>query len=98
MIHATGHHKRLNRFGVSPNTGFGDEDYSKEELCAEIGAAFLCGECGISSKTIENSSAYIESWIKTLKGDSRLVVFGAAQAAKAADYILGRSREEYQSK
>lgn len=90
MIHATGHQTRLNRFSTSEQS-VTHEEYSKEELCAEIGAAFLCGECGISVKTIENNSAYIDSWIKKLQGDSRLVVFSAAKAAKAVDYILGRA-------
>ena len=51
-------------------------------------AAFLCGHCGIENATICNSAAYIQSWIKTLRGDKKLAIIAAAQAQKAADYIL----------
>ena len=88
--HATGHDSRLSRDGITKVAAFGDETYSREELVAELGAAFLCGECGIErSQIIENSAAYLQSWIKVLKGDSRLAVVAASEAQKAADYILG---------
>jgi len=54
-----------------------------------MGAAFLCSQAGIEN-TIDNSAAYLQSWIKTLKGDSKLAVMAAAQAQKAADYILNK--------
>ena len=61
--------------------------YSREELVAEMGAAFLCGHCGIETDTIDNSAAYIANWLKALRNDVRLVVQAAAQAQKAADHI-----------
>ena len=70
---------------------FGSADYSREELVAEMGAAFLCGTCGIDSTTIENSAAYINGWLRKLRDDHKLVVVAAAQAQKAADFILGVS-------
>ncbi len=66
----------------------GDQNYSREELIAEMGAAFLCGITGIENETINNSAAYLHNWLKSLKGDSRLVLVAAAQAQKAVDYIL----------
>ena len=72
---------------------FGSEDYSKEELVAEMGAAMLCGVAGIESQTLGNSAAYLQSWISRLRSDSRLVISAAAQAQKAADYILGKTSE-----
>jgi len=69
--------------------GFGTELYSKEELIAEMGSAMLCGVTGIAPATIENSAAYLRSWIKVLRGDSKLLVTAASQAQKAADYIRG---------
>ncbi|MED1472710.1 zincin-like metallopeptidase domain-containing protein [Bacillus salipaludis] len=88
--HSTGHKRRLARPGVTTqNVAFGDEVYSKEELVAEMGAAMLCGKAGIDNNTLENSASYIQSWIRSLKEDSRLVVQAATQAQKAADYILG---------
>jgi len=98
LTHATGHSKRLNRKGVSSeveaNHAFGSADYSREELVAEMGASFLCGSAGIFNHTASNSAAYISNWIKALKGDSKLVVIAAAQAQKAADFILGTKFDE----
>ena len=54
-----------------------------------MGAAFLCAEAGISPVVIENQVAYVQGWLGKLRGDKRLVVIAAAQAQRAADYILG---------
>ena len=90
-VHSTGHKSRLDRAGVSHDFhGFGSETYSKEELVAEMGSAYLAGAAGISSASlIEHNAAYIQSWIRVLKGDSKLAVIAGAQAQKAADHILG---------
>ena len=69
---------------------FGSKEYSREELCAEMGAAFLCSFCGISQATIDDSASYIDGWVKHLKGDAKLVVQAAGKAEKAAKYILGK--------
>jgi len=61
-----------------------------------MGAAFLCGQCGIEQSTLENSAAYIGGWLKALKNDKTLLVHAAAQAQKAADYILNVSHQEDQ--
>ncbi len=61
---------------------------SKEELVAEMGAAFLSGHCGIEG-ILDNSAAYINGWLGRLKNDPKLVVMAAAKAQKASDYILG---------
>jgi antirestriction protein ArdC len=95
LTHSTGHGSRLARKGVTEPTGYGTHEYSREELVAEMGAAFLCGATGIElASTLENSSAYLASWIKALKGDARLVVTAGAQAQRAADHILGRFAEK----
>lgn len=89
MVHSTGHADRLNRKGITENNGFGSAGYSKEELIAEIGAAMLCGVAGIENSTLENSAAYIKSWLGRLKDDPKLVVTAAGAAQRAADYIQG---------
>lgn len=90
--HSTGHESRLNRQGIAFDThGFGSKSYSREELVAEMTAAFLCGHCSIETATIDNSAAYIQSWVKNLKDDPRCVVVAAGQAQKAANYVLGIS-------
>src|ERR1039457_6160508 len=94
LVHSTGHEKRLNRAALTEKGGFGSDPYCKEELVAEMGAAFLCGQAGIGGRTIDNSAAYIEGWLGKLRDDRTLMVSAAAQAQKAADFILGRTFQE----
>lgn len=93
LTHSTGHAKRLAREGFDTPQKFGSESYSKEELIAEMGSAMLSGVAGIELATISNSAAYLQSWIKRLKADSRLVVSAASAAQKAADYIRGSAKD-----
>lgn len=83
LVHSTGHESRLHRtFGDR----FGDELYSKEELVAEMGAAFLCAIAGIANEhTDRNTTAYIQNWIEKLEEDNRLIVHAAANAQRAVD-------------
>ena len=55
-----------------------------------MSAAYLCAEAGISPAVIENQAAYIAGWLKKLRDDRKLVVHAAAQAQRAADYVLGK--------
>lgn len=89
MIHSTGHKSRLNREGITETARFGSETYSKEELVAEMGSAMLCGVAKIENVTIENSAAYLQSWLKVLKEDKTMLVKAGSQAQKAIDLILG---------
>jgi antirestriction protein ArdC len=91
LAHSTGHKSRLDRPGIVELSAFGSHTYSREELVAELGAAFLCGHCGLEVGTLENSAAYIGHWLGRLKEDPRLIVVVAAQAQKAADHILGKT-------
>ncbi len=87
-VHSTGHKDRLKRPGVMRLDTFGSEQYSEEELVAEMGAAMLCGVARIEGKVIDNQAAYIQGWLKRLQNDPKLLVSAAGQAQKAADYIL----------
>ena len=89
LAHSTGHVSRLKRDIGTKTSPFGSPDYSKEELVAEIGSAFLAAAAGISPPTIEQSAAYIDGWRRKLKDDKRLVVKAAGQSQRAADHILG---------
>jgi antirestriction protein ArdC len=91
LIHSTGHETRLNRtFGER----FGDELYSKEELVAEMGAAFLCAIADTANENTErNTTAYIQNWISKLQEDNRLIIHAAGNAQRAVDLILGISFE-----
>ena len=94
LAHATGSPKRLNRDSIAEAAPFGSPVYSREELIAEMTAAYLCAEAGISPAVISNQAAYIQGWLAKLRGDMRMVVTAATQAQKAADYILGRAHDE----
>lgn len=87
LTHSTGHTSRVGREGIEQLNKFGSESYSREELIAEMGAVMLCGVTGIAPATLENSAAYLKTWIARLKSDSKLIVQAASAAQKAADYI-----------
>ena len=91
MTHSTGHWTRLGRFKESGCVAaFGGEDYGKEELIAELGAAALCGKCGVESKdSFRNSAAYLKGWTDAIKGNPDMIVAAAGKADKAVAYILG---------
>lgn len=89
MVHSTGHESRCNR-KMEQET----EKYSKEELIAEIGAAFLSNICGINTeKTMDNSAGYIDFYKNLLKGDNEIIVKASSKAQKAVDYILNYKPE-----
>lgn len=85
LTHATGHVSRLDRFSAS---GFGAKDYAREELVAEMGAAFLCAALGIVP-TVRHAD-YLASWLAVLREDHRAIFRAASAASKAADWILAR--------
>lgn len=93
LTHCTGHASRLGRL-ENKRMNYGGGDYSREELVAEMGAAFLCGEAGIFDRTVNNSAAYLQGWLQALDNDRSLIITAAAQAQKAADYILNRRPAE----
>ena len=77
LAHSTGHARRLHRENFDNSVSFGSESYSKEELIAEMTAAMLCGIAGIEQRILENSAAYLKTWIARLKSDSRMLVSAA---------------------
>jgi antirestriction protein ArdC len=87
LSHSTGHSSRLDRKLDTAPKPFGSSDYGKEELVAEMSAAFLCSYAGIQPTLIENQAAYLSGWLKQLKSDKKLVIPAAGQAQKAADWI-----------
>lgn len=92
LTHSTMHKDRCNRQEErkGKKVAFGSEEYSKEELVAEIGAASLVNICGLETEhSFKNSTAYIQSWLKALKDDANLIVSACARAEKAVNYILG---------
>jgi len=89
LVHSTGHKSRLARtFGER----FGDPDYAKEELVAELGAAMLCANFGIDSG-IEDHAGYLADWLTILKSDKRFIFKASSAAAKAVALLMGDNEE-----
>jgi antirestriction protein ArdC len=87
LTHWTKHRSRLNRdFG---RKHFGDDGYSREELVAELGAAYLCATLGITLQPREDHAAYMGHWLNVLKGDNRAIFSAAAHAQRAVDFLHG---------
>ena len=81
-----GNESRLKRLEKG---GFGSPEYAKEELIAEQGSAFIAMQLGLKhDKLHHNTAAYLQSWLKALKQDKRLIFKAASQAEKASRYLL----------
>ncbi len=83
LCHWTGSTTRLGR---KLGRRFGESAYAMEELIAELGAAFLSAHCRLDGQL--QHASYISSWLDVLQRDKRAVFVAAAQAQKAADYLL----------
>ena len=87
LVHWSGAKRRLDRsFGEGK---FGNESYAREELVAELGAAFLCADLGITPEVRDDHAPYIASWLEVLKRDKRAIFSASAHAQRAADYLNG---------
>lgn len=88
LTHWSGVSKRLDRqFGKR----FGDAAYAMEEMVAELSAAFLCAELGITAEPRPDHAHYIGHWLQILKADNRAIFNAAAKATEAAKYLTAFS-------
>jgi antirestriction protein ArdC len=87
LTHWTSHKSRLERSFDAKR--FGDHGYAREELVAELGAAFLCADLGITPEIRDDHAAYLGHWLKVLKEDKRAIFSAAAHAQRAADFLNG---------
>jgi antirestriction protein ArdC len=92
LVHWTKHASRLDRHFASEPYAY--KGYSREELVAELGAAFLCALLGVTPEPREDHAAYISHWLKILQGDNRAIFSAAAQAQRAVDYLIGLQSPE----
>ena len=91
LTHWTSHPQRLARdFG---GKRFGDVGYAREELVAELGAAFLCADLGIALEPREDHAAYLGHWLRILREDKRAIFAAAAHAQRAVDFLHGLQSE-----
>ena len=96
LVHSTLKKERCDREDENAMAFFGNHEYSREELVAELGASMLCSIVGISSEnSFKNNVAYIQSWLKALQNDKQMIVWAASRAEKAAKYIqFGKAAAE----
>lgn len=92
LAHSTGHRNRLNRFTDENTHGHRRENYAKEELVAEIAAAAFCSTAGIDFE-IENTAAYIQSWMSAIREQAGLLISAASKADKAVKWMTGEKTE-----
>lgn len=91
LSHWTGHKTRLDR---DLKGRFGSEGYAIEELVAELGAAFLSANVGITQEPRVDHAAYIGDWLRVLKKDPKALTHAASKASIAADFVLFGMRED----
>ena len=96
LIHSTGNEARLCRdVRQAAYNGPAEARFTREELVAEIGAAFLMSRCGLDmEKVVRNIAARIQGWIEALSSDVRMITWAANRAEKAVKLILGEIRDE----
>lgn len=93
--HSTLKASRCDREADNKTARFGSEDYSKEELVAEITSAAIMNHIGLETPaSFKNSAAYIKSWLNALRNDKKLIVSASGKAEKAARYILNINDEK----
>ena len=92
LAHSTMHPKRLDRKVAQEPAKFGSASYSFEELVAEISASFTCAEFGFDAE-IEQSAAYVESWLRIFRNDKQMLLRASIHAQKATDWMLGRYKQ-----
>ena len=93
-FHEIGHamHKST---GDNVKNGFGTQNYSKEELTAEIFASLCLNFCGIDSeKCFNNSASYLSSWLEVLKKDTNFIISASSKAQKRFDAFVERKESE----
>jgi len=94
LTHWTSHTSRLDR---QLGKRFGDDAYAAEELIAEMGAAFLCAQLGLTPEVREDHAAYLDHWLKVLKGDKKAIFTAASQAQKACEFLFSLQGEAAQA-
>jgi antirestriction protein ArdC len=88
LTHWTG---PVHRCGRDLSGRFGSDAYAMEELIAELGSAFLCGELGIAAVPRSDHAQYLAHWLAVLKADKRAIFTAASKASEAIGFLVNRS-------
>ena len=88
MVHSTGAENQLNR--LKPQSGFGSDEYAREELVAELGSALVCQKYGMTKNLKEDSAAYLKSWLGSLKESPSFIKTTLMDVKKATSILTQR--------
>ena len=91
MVHSTGAEDQLNR--LKPQSGFGSDEYAREELVAELGSALVCQKYGMTKNLKEDSAAYLKSWLGSLKESPSFIKTTLMDVKKATSILTQRIDE-----
>ena len=91
MVHSTGAENQLNR--LQPQSGFGSDEYAREELVAELGSALVCQKYGMTKNLKEDSAAYLKSWLGSLKESPSFIKTTLMDVKKATSILTQRIDE-----
>ena len=91
MVHSTGAENQLNR--LKPQSGFGSDEYAREELVAELGSALVCQKYGMTKNLKEDSAAYLKSWLGSLKESPSFIKTTLMDVKKATSILSQRIDE-----
>lgn len=91
MVHSTGVENQLNR--LKPQSGFGSDEYAREELVAELGSALVCQKYGMTKNLKEDSAAYLKSWLGSLKESPSFIKTTLMDVKKATSILTQRIDE-----
>lgn len=88
--HSTGHESRLGRIKSDEIAAYGADDYSREELVAELTSCAVLANTGVETgHSFRQSTAYIQKWVEALKADNKMIVWASSRAEKAYNLIMG---------
>jgi antirestriction protein ArdC len=90
LTHWTSMESRCNR---QLGKRFGDAAYAMEELIAELGAAFLCADLGITDEPRADHAQYIDHWLTVMKADKKAIFTAASKASAAADFLISLQKD-----
>lgn len=90
MTHSTGASSRLGRLKACT---FGDDNYAREELVAELGSALICQQNGVQKHVKGDSAAYLKSWLKELEESPDFIRTVMSDVKKATAVINYRMQD-----
>ena len=85
MSHSTGSQSRLDR--LKPGQSFGSKEYAREELVAELTAALVSSQYGMTKHVKSDSAAYLKSWLDNLQEDPSFIKSTLLDVKRSASFI-----------